>query len=87
MLTKATTADMKIGTLKVTNIFNIAILVITVAHKIIGYISLPLVLLYLAGVCTIRNFEAITIAIMLLWVGIPGLISFAFWWKKYHILR
>lgn len=146
LLTKATTVDMKIGTLKVTNIFNIAILVINifiitsdrtaiirmsesdeklfeliiisiiilfggfispklpfsrhtglrlpwtvqdedtwnVAHKIMGYISLPLVLLYLAGVCTIRNFEAITVAIMLLWVGIPGFVSFAFWWKKYH---
>lgn len=30
LLMKATTADMKIGTLKVTNIFNIAILVITI---------------------------------------------------------
>lgn len=53
-----------------------------IAHRIIGYISLPLVLLYLAVSFTIRNFEAVTIVTMLLWIGIPGLISFIFWQKK-----
>lgn len=146
LLTKITTEDMKIGTLKVTTLFNITVLIFTViiailsetsfiklsessgqwlalavtciiilfggyfspklpftrhtglrlpwtvqdeetwhiAHKMIGYISLPLVLLYLAAFCTINNFEAITLAVILLWIGIPGLISFVFWWKKFH---
>lgn len=55
-----------------------------VAHKIIGYISLPLVLLYLAAFFTVSNFEVITITVILLWIGIPGFLSLVFWWKKYH---
>lgn len=146
LLTKITTADMKIGTLKVTTIFNIVVLLCTViiialdkatiiemsasddkllamiiisavilfggfvsprlpfnrhtglrlpwtvqdedtwnvAHKIIGYISFPAVLLYLAASFTLNHFETITVTIMLLWIGIPGFLSFIFWWKKYH---
>lgn len=55
-----------------------------VAHKILGYISLPVFLLYLASACTIRNFEIITLVNILLWIGIPGFISFIFFWKKFH---
>ena len=55
-----------------------------VAHRVIGYISLPVVLLYLAAAFTIPDFEAVTVAIMLLWIGVPGLLSLAFWWKKYR---
>lgn len=146
LLTRITTADMRIGTLKVATIFNVAILVLAlvvvaldrgavlelaeteekmlamalicavilfggvisprlpfnrhtglrlpwtvqdedtwnVAHRVIGYISLPVVLLYLAAAFTIANFEAVTAAVMLLWIGVPGLLSFAFWWKKYR---
>lgn len=146
LLTRITTTDMKIGTLKVTTIFNIIIFVCTiiiitldrtaivemyesndkllaviiisavilfggfisprlpfnrhtglrlpwtvqdedtwnVAHKIIGYISFPLVLLYLAASFTLHNFEAVAVTIMLLWIGIPGFLSFIFWWKKYR---
>lgn len=146
LLTRATTADMRIGTLKVVTIFNVAILALTlvvaaldrgavtelsetegkllamgvvcavilfggiisprlpfnrhtglrlpwtvqdedtwnVAHRVIGYISLPTVLLYLAVAFTIPDFEAVTVAVMLLWIGIPGLLSLAFWWKKYR---
>ncbi len=58
-----------------------------VAHKIMGYISLPLVLLYLAAVFTIKGveFEVISVTVILLWVGIPVFISLVFWWKKNHI--
>lgn len=146
LLTKITTENMKIGTLKVTTLFNMAVLIFAVmiaifneasfirlsesgeqrlalavtciimlfggyispklpftrhtglrlpwtvqdeetwniAHKVIGFISLPLVLLYLAASCTINNFEAITLAVIFLWIGIPGLISFVFWWKKFY---
>lgn len=55
-----------------------------VAHRMIGYVSLPCVLLYLGAAFTINNFEAVTLAVMLLWIGIPGGISLVFWWKKYH---
>lgn len=149
LLTKAATADMKIdrlGTLKITTMFNIAILIFmalcivlnrsmlmksseskerwfvritistvilfggfispklpfnrytglrlpwtvhdedtwNIAHKMLGYISWPLVLLYLAVSCIIHHVEVISIAIILLWIGIPGLLSLGFWWNKYH---
>lgn len=53
-----------------------------IAHKIIGYISLPVVLLYLACVWTIHNFEAVTLCVMLIWIGVPSVISFLFFRKK-----
>ncbi len=52
------------------------------AHKIIGYISLPVVLLYLACALTIRNFDAVTLCVMLIWIGVPGVISYLFFRKK-----
>ena len=54
------------------------------AHKIIGYISLPVALLYVACSLTIENFEVVTLAAMLVWIGIPGSISYIFFWKKMH---
>jgi len=53
-----------------------------VAHKTIGYISLPIVLLYLTASFTMDHFEAASTAAVLLWIGIPGLISLVFWWRK-----
>ncbi|XCP86379.1 helix-turn-helix domain-containing protein [Roseburia hominis] len=53
-----------------------------IAHKIIGYISLPIVLLYLACAWTIQNFEAVTLCVMLIWIVVPGVISFLFFRKK-----
>lgn len=54
------------------------------AHRIIGYISLPLSLLYVACSLTIDYFEQVSLAVILLWIGIPGVISFVFFWKKTH---
>lgn len=54
------------------------------AHKIIGYISLPVALLYVACSLTIENFEMVTLVAMLVWIGIPGGISYLFFWKKMH---
>ena len=53
-----------------------------IAHRIIGYISFPIVLLYLACTWTISNFEIVTCCIMIAWIGIPGGISYAFFRKK-----
>lgn len=54
------------------------------AHRILGYISLPMVLLYLAAAWTVPNIEVVSVVTMLLWIGIPGLISYVFFWKKFH---
>lgn len=55
-----------------------------VAHRIIGYISFPIVLLYLACAFTISNFEVVTFCIFVIWIGIPGGISYAFFRKKFE---
>lgn len=54
------------------------------AHKILGYISLPLALLYVACSLTIEYFQQVTFAVILLWIGIPGGISYIFYWRKMH---
>ena len=144
LLTRVSTADLKVRILKVTTLFNIGIMVLTIAvialneaailklsgaqegffgvaavcvimifmgfvapklpfnrhtglrlpwtvqdeatwnlaHRIIGYISLPLVLLYLALYFTVDNVKTVSIITVLLWIGIPGIFSLAYWWKK-----
>ena len=52
------------------------------AHRILGYISLPLALLYAACTLTMDHFEQLTLAVMALWIGIPGGISLIYFWKK-----
>ncbi|MCD7761699.1 MAG: XRE family transcriptional regulator [Lachnospiraceae bacterium] len=54
-----------------------------VAHRIIGYISFPTVLLYLACAWTIPNLEIVTTCTVIIWIGIPGAISYVFFYKKY----
>ncbi len=49
-----------------------------VAHRILGYVSIPLAFIYLAGVSVISNFEIWTLTAVVLWVGIPGGLSYAF---------
>lgn len=60
------------------------------AHKIIGVISLPITLLYLAAALAASNLAGIEsvgklsgIAIVL-YIVIPGMISLIFFWRKYH---
>lgn len=52
------------------------------AHKIMSYISLPVALLYVACSLTIVYFEQVSLIAVLLWIGIPGGISYIFYWKK-----
>lgn len=54
------------------------------AHKVIGFTSVPIVLLYLSAAWTIPDFEAVSAAAVLIWIGIPGLVSFLYYWKKVH---
>lgn len=54
------------------------------AHRVLGYISLPLALLYVACSLTMESFQQITLVTVLLWIGIPGGISYIFYWRKMH---
>lgn len=53
-----------------------------VAHRILGYISLPIALLYIACSLTVADFETITLIAFVIWLGIPGGISFMFYRRK-----
>lgn len=55
-----------------------------VAHRTLGQISLPLALLYLAVGLTVPYFEAITLTVIVLWVGIPSGLSLLCFWQKFH---
>lgn len=57
------------------------------AHKIIGIIALPITLLYLAAALFLADVESIgTLSIIaaVLYIGIPGIASLIFFWRKYH---
>jgi len=47
-----------------------------VAHRILGYISIPLALIYIAGVASISNFKIWTLLAVVLWLVIPGTFSY-----------
>lgn len=55
-----------------------------IAHRIVGYISFPVVLLYIACTWTISNFELVTLCTIIVWIGIPGVISYLHFHKKFH---
>ncbi len=55
-----------------------------VAHRIMGYISLPMALLYFVCALTIPNFEMVTLTAVILWIGTPGGMSFIYYYKKVH---
>lgn len=46
-----------------------------IAHRILGFISFPMVLLYIACALTISDFEIVSVVTMLIWISIPGRIS------------
>lgn len=53
-----------------------------IAHRIIGYISFPIALLYIACALTISNFEIVTLCAVAIWIGVPSGISYVFFRKK-----
>lgn len=57
-----------------------------VAHRVLGYVSIPLGIVYIAGVPVIENFELLTFVIIILWVGIPGILSYVFFYNN-HIKK
>lgn len=55
------------------------------AHRIIGFISLPLTLVYWVCAMVFPNwFGPVSGAAVFTWVGIPGLLSLVFYWNKMH---
>lgn len=54
-----------------------------IAHRIVGCISVPVVMLYIACTWTISNFELVTLCTMVVWLGIPGGISYAYFHQKF----
>ena len=53
-----------------------------IAHRILGYISLPIAILYIACTLTISNFEIVTLCAVEAWIGIPCMMSYIFFRKK-----
>lgn len=54
-----------------------------VAHRVLGYTALPLALFYLGAVPVTAHFEALTLTVAALWVGIPGALSLVFYQRKH----
>ena len=52
------------------------------AHRILGVISLPVAMAYIACALTMPDLKAVTVTAVFLWIGIPGVLSFVFFWKK-----
>lgn len=53
-----------------------------VAHKIIGFISLPIAVLYILGAMTLDHFETVTLVAILAWIGVPAIISLIYYFRK-----
>lgn len=57
----------------------------TLAHRILGLLSLPLALLYVAASLTLDDLRTVSLVAIALWVGIPSVLSWVFYWKKFHV--
>lgn len=59
-----------------------------IAHRVLGYVSLPLALLLFAQVPTDMTLEHYGkrwfMGVILLWIGVPGLLSGWHYWNKYR---
>lgn len=53
-----------------------------IAHKILGIISIPLGLAYMSLTFFVNNMETLTLVVVLIWIGVPGLVSFLYAYKK-----
>ncbi len=58
-----------------------------IAHRILGYLSLPLAILLFVPVRAGMNYEDYAkfwwTGDLLLWIGIPGVVSAVFYWRKF----
>ncbi len=54
------------------------------AHRILGWISLPAAVLYSAAVLVFSDFGLTSAVCVVLWIAVPSLASLVFWWRKYR---
>lgn len=57
------------------------------AHRIIGWISLPVLAFYLSALLIFKNVAAVSIGTILIWIAIPSFFSLAFYIRKYRSSR
>lgn len=55
-----------------------------VAHRILGYISIPCGILCFAGVSSLKTSVYIPVAMLFSWILIPAILSYIFFYKKWH---
>ena len=56
-----------------------------VAHRMVGIVSIPVALFYLAGVLLFPEaFGPVSLGAIFVWIGIPGGVSALFFWRKFH---
>ncbi len=55
-----------------------------VAHRIIGYISLPLTILFLAATPLVENYKALFLTVFIAWIGIPSVLSGVFFYRGFR---
>ncbi|MBR6430055.1 MAG: XRE family transcriptional regulator [Oscillospiraceae bacterium] len=53
-----------------------------IAHRVLGIISIPLGLIYMSLTFLVGNMERLTLIVMIIWIGAPGLISFVYAYRK-----
>ncbi len=49
-----------------------------IAHRVLGIISIPLGLAYISLTFFVSNMETLTLIVVAIWIGVPGLISFLY---------
>ena len=55
-----------------------------VAHRLLGHMALPCGILCFAGVGSIDVSIRISVAMALLWMGIPSVVSYIYFYRKWH---
>lgn len=55
-----------------------------VAHQILGIISIPLGIVYLIMLTFVEDLQKLSMIVILLEVGIPGMLSLLYYYKKYR---
>jgi transcriptional regulator with XRE-family HTH domain len=58
-----------------------------IAHKVLGIISVPLGLTYLSLTLFVKSMKVLTLVIVVIWIGVPGLISLLYVIKLSHMGR
>lgn len=52
------------------------------AHRVVGYVSFPIAIFYLAGVVLLDNFKLLSCVTIFSWIGIPSMLSYIYYRKK-----